>query len=263
MEKIALLFLLLLASCAHMYPEPQGYTENQFWQEQGRRRIISQQFSGSLYLSYQGQGQQGAGKGQIIADIPGQTRMELRDPFGRLHYLAVLNGKKFGVLYPQQKRYFQDSEAGRFYLKRMVGFDRSFPKLIALFMGAVPSDLGNRFSSWQWDPRKGLYRGTLKDRELDWQIYVDPSNSTIKEIRGSSHFSSFELQYERPERCCGGTAVNAAVSTHLLLAKSVALVEPKSGHRMGVEWREVEWVSKKFPARAFLFRPPPGSERLD
>ncbi|MCB0406229.1 MAG: hypothetical protein KDD51_15720 [Bdellovibrionales bacterium] len=263
MEKLALFLLLLLAACSHVQPEPQGYNEGQFWQEQGRRRRVSQQFSGNLYLSYQGQGQQGAGKGQIIADIPDQTRMELRDPFGRLHYLAILNGKRFGVLYPRQKRYFQDTEAGRFYLKRMVGFDRSFPKLITLFMGAIPSELGSRFDSWQWDGRKGMYRGTLKDRELDWQIFIDPSNSTIKEIHGSSPFSSFDLEYERPERCCGGTSVNAPSSAHILLAKSVSLVEPKSGHRMGVEWRDVEWVSKKFPSRAFIFRPPPGSERLE
>lgn len=262
MKKILYAALLVIVGCSHVHPEPKGYTEGEFWQEQGKRRSVTQKFSGKMYLSYQSEEQKGAGKGQIIASIPAQTRMELRDPFGRLHYLAILSGSKFSVVYPRQKKYFQDSEAGRFYLRRMVGFDRSFPKLISLFMGSIPADMGSRFTSWRWDESKGLYRGTLKDREIEWAVYVNPKHSTIQEVRGNSPFTSFEMEYAQLRRCCGGTSVGGGDNKHILLAHSVSLTEPKSGHRMGVEWRELQWAAKDFPARAFLFNPPKGSTRI-
>ncbi len=257
---LLVLFLLSCSSVQHV--EPTGYSAENFWADQNERRKVVQKVSANLSLNYSGMGE-GAGKAQMIAEMPNHFRMEVRDPLGRVHLISTLEGTNFAVVYPRVKRFHKDSQAGKTFLKKIVGFDYSFNFLLPLMFGILPADMAKTgfHAPWQWDLKVGRYRGEIKVKGTPWLVWVNPQNSAIEKIEIQAA-SPFTIEYLDFFRCCGGSVVGAK-NSHFQLAQSMTLQNQKAKTSLDVRWREVETKTAGWPPQAFQASVPKGMAPLE
>ncbi len=131
--------VLLLACCAHAPPKsPTGLKLDSVLRDQSKRLTLAKALAGKMWLHYEGKKESGTGQGWVISQLPGESRLELRDPLGRLRYLVVLNGQQFMAVYPTERIAYLDEKAGSAYLERLLGSDFSFRDLQLIFLGILP-----------------------------------------------------------------------------------------------------------------------------
>lgn len=255
MKRTLPIFLLLLSACStapRVLQTPTGLKPEQFWLDQSRRAAETKQISGKLRLRYKGREQSLGGAGRLLAQLPDQALLELRDPLGRLAYLAALEGREFVAYYPTEKRAFVGNEGGSDYFRRLLGLDAGFGDLQRLLFGLAPSAAAKgAFDSWEWDSNRGQYRGLLKHRDQVLTFFIDPKLAVLRELEVRSPGEKIHVTYDDFESCCGEIGRLGGPRTNVPLAFTVKVAMERADTAVEVEWEDITRLAKARGSEAF------------
>ncbi len=234
--KILSLCLLLVTACTHApLRQPTGLAAGTFWKLQNERRQGLASLSAKLRLRYETKKESVAGKGRFVSDLPRNLLLELRDPLGRLQYLTSLDNEKFTAVYPSENRAFLDSEAGKAYLKKFLGFPFSFRDLAELLTGVVPSAVMRQsFDTWEWVAGEGVYRGTAKSGGSTVTCDVDADTAALRALSWKNGPESVHIGYDDFFPCCRQASGNG-----FRVAGLVSVRLEKTDSKIEVEWEEI------------------------
>ena len=250
MKRIFILCVgLFILGCAHISEKPPtGLTPTQFWAEQANRAAELKAFSGKLTLHFEAKKESVTGQGRVLGRSPGQLRLELRDPLGKLQYLMALNGNQMTAFYPTEKIAYLDNRGGGAYLKEYLGADYSFEDLRDLMVGLIPRSMQNgakkEFDQWQW--RSGRYDGTFKSKDKTITVSVDGESGTLRKLKSESKLETIEVNFSDL------MPVKVPHGDRLLVAEIVEVKQKSSGTRIEVNWAEVMPVAQ--PPNAEVFK---------
>lgn len=258
MKKITLLFILLVTACTHVrIYEPTGLTPIAFWKDQELRRNIIKQVSTKLRLTYRGKQRTLSGLGRMVLQQKDKIRLELRDPFGRVHYMAVLNEDRFTAYYPRQGLAYFDRKKGRAYIKDFLGIDFRFMDLQKLLLGQLPEEARNqKMEDWTWMRELGQYRGTLRFKDYEIICYVDAHKAGLRKIIFNFPTGKIEARFSSFESCCKGSKDTISVG------RLVELDLRRTGTSLEVEWENVVRQKTVRPESAFLLKLEKGTQRI-
>jgi outer membrane biogenesis lipoprotein LolB len=241
--------LLLLVGCQHVSPrQPTGLTASAFWKDQQNRLAETGRLAGKIAVRLQGKKDRISGRGRLLAVMPDQIRLELRDPLGRMQYALSLHGKDAVAYYPSQKLAYLDSRSGFEYLKRFLGLELTLAELEQVFVGVLPGARKSELTGWEWDREKGYYRATLppepnSDNVRKITIFVDGRTAALAELEVETKHETLRIVYTDPEPCCDrraklgeGTAVAVGQTVSIHLENARASVE--------VEWENITKLAK-------------------
>lgn len=256
-RNLCLLFsVLLLVSCTHTPPKgkPTGLTANDFWKEQEQRAHAANAISGKVRVRYEGRREKVSGKGLLLAQLPDQVRLELRDPLGRTHYIAGLNGQQMVAYYPRQNLAYLDGSKGNNYLKKIFGMDVSFSEFHQILLGILPSTKpGTLIDSWAWDEERGLYRAQLKIRGNTAMVWIDPESGVLQECLLTIDVESVRVVYQEFSSCCEKESTPG-----ISLAQVVTISLDKAKTSVDFEWDKIDSLAVLKSAESFQVAIPEG-----
>jgi len=246
----AFLALVFVAGCSHTpRATPTGLPPSAFWADQARRADETKRIIGKMFLSHKGKKQSVSGKGRLLTQLPSHARLEMRDPLGRVAFLAVLEGTRFTAYYPTQKRAYVGEESGRTYFRNSMGLEVGFDELQRLVLGLLPDRAGKGpFPAWTWDEEKGAYRGDLKRGEVTWRVFVDGKTAAVRELSIESPAETVTVKYSNYEPCCGSLVVG---ESQVALAAVVQVGMDRAATSVEWEWGDIEKIEKPHPAESF------------
>lgn len=244
---LAVSLLLLLTSCQSVQKrQPTGLTGNRFLQMQRDRHKSFEKISAKLSMRYDGIKDSVSGKGRLLAGGEERYRLEIRDPLGRLHYLAALSGANFQAQYPRQSRAFVDQQGGKGYLRKVAGIGMDFKSLCELAVGIIPAAWSKKsFDKWEWDDSAGIYRGNSKVGSADVEIEVDGATGSINSLVVKDPATIAEVRYSDLEPCCGGSEIQQS------LARVAEVRWPQSKASFEFEWDDVKVLGQSPKDAAF------------
>lgn len=263
MKAAALISLVLLCACTSTPTRPGGQepgeelTTDRFWQDQKTRALEAAQISAKVHLSYQGKRQKVSGLGRIVTQ-PEKLRLELRDPLGRIHYLAVLNGSQFTAHYPRQKLAYQDQKFGGAYVLDFLGIDFTFAELHTLLLGILPERLGRRFETWYRDTSDGLYRGILTSGSYRVSAAVDPNTAALKALELASASGKILIAYSAFQPCCHGISSSSSVR----VAQVVDLKLDRAKTALAIEWDKISPLEEQRPDDVYRIEVPEQDQKI-
>ena len=244
--RTVLLFVLvgILSACTHLSPrKPTGLTAGAFWKAQAEKNLRLSSILAKLRLRYETRNEGISGKGRLVTHLPRNLLLELRDPLGRVQYLVALENENFLAYYPSQKKVYVDTQEGKPYLKKFLGFSFSFRDLRALLVGVIPSPLvTNQFESWEWKEGEGVYRGKIQKGPLQATCDIDPDTAAIRTFSWVNGEETAKVTYEDFFPCCADASNGA-----FRLAGSVGVHLDKVNSRIEAEWEEVSQFEGKSP----------------
>lgn len=256
---IYLFFYLGLSSCAHVARKPSGLQPADFWVEQGRRRSELEKIYAKLRLIYNGQRQSFSGRSQMVLQSPGKVRLELRDPFGRLHYLVVNSGAQFVAYYPRQQVAYFDRHAGNKYIKDFLGIRVSFEELQQVLLGIVPARAREKdLKGWHWNEEESYYQGVMEFGEYKLSILVDPLDATIRHMDLITNSGDISVNYEFFESCCK----SEGAESNIRLAYGVKMKLARTKTSLEAEWDKISVLQKPRSASIFSVKVPRQAEHI-
>ena len=258
--KTTLFFLALicLCSCATLPPrKPTGLTPGAFWAEQSHRTNQLPRLEGKLVLRLQSKAQNVSGQGRFVQQGPGLSRLELRDPLGRLQLVLAEDESSFVAYYPRQKEAFVDKQGGKAYVRKFVGVGLSFSELEKLLYGVLPSRFSGTFDKWEWDSTHAAYRGELSHGSV--VAYVDPDNASLLELELHFDDEVFHAVFSDPESCCN----EATPSASFPLARDVRAELSQSHNSIEVEWDRVHREESLRPNSIFRVSLPEDVKKIE
>ncbi len=260
---LSALLVLNLMGCAHTPGRPAtGLVQGSFWKDQSSRLALARGLAGKMLLHYEGKKESGTGQGWVISQLPNDTRLELRDPLGKLRYLVVLNGQQFMALYPTEQLAYLDDRAGNAYLEKLLGADFSFRDLQQIFVGILPGVLpGTGVEDWKWDSDNGVYRGYVAGKRYRYTIEVDGEMASLRKISWATSHQKVVVNYSDFKPCCGEASRQANVhSMGLAQVINVSQDEPKS--LIELTWKEIRPLEKAANGEIFRVKVPEGTEKI-
>jgi len=256
--------LLSLLGCAHApTAQPTGLEPQAFWKEQQLRLADTRQVSSRIYFRYEGKKQNLGGQGRLVLQAPDALRMELRDPIGRLQYVATLRDHQFVARYPRQNVAYVDQASGAAYLHRVLGVNVSFEELKDLLVGVIPRTLRKaKFDHWEWSPEEGVYVGTLHLNEKLIEAGVDGRSAALSwlKVDGAKKGDSATIRYADFDPCCRLEG-NGLVS-EFPLAHSVTLQMADTGTSVSLEWQDVKSFRDPKPVEVFKAELPEQTKKV-
>jgi hypothetical protein len=262
------LVLLALAGCAHTAVTPSAppkaatgeLTTDRFWDEQRARLEETSQISAKVRLSYQGKrGKKISGNGRLVLQPDTRLRLELRDPLGRIHYLAALSGENFVAHYPRQKLAYVDAKAGGAYVLDFLGIDFSFAELHSLLLGLLPPRFSkSTFDTWHFDKESKTYRGLLTVSDYRVLATVDPVTAALRGLELSSPAGKITLDYSVFEPCCHGLAASQSVR----VAQVVDLKLDRAKTSLAIEWEKISPLEEARPEEIFRLEIPEQDQKI-
>jgi len=225
-----------LTGCAHRPPKvPTGLRPQSFWADQKFRRVFLTKLNGKLSMRYTGKSERVSGKGLVVSELPERTRLELRDPLGRVRYLAALSGASLTVFYPSEKIAYLDGEAGTRYLKKFLGVELPFENLVELFVGILPERFHPKaLDNWDWDASLGAYVGTGRSSGGRVTVAVDPDLAILRRLTLEISGETLVVDYADPEPCCENSKKKEKLP--IQLAAVVTVTQSRTKNAMEVEW---------------------------
>lgn len=256
--------LVWMAGCAHTPKAlPTGLQPDAFWKEQAARSGDTKQVSSRIYFRYESKKQNLGGQGKLVLQAPGALRMELRDPLGRLQYVATLSEKDFVARYPRQNVAYVDTASGGAYLRRVLGVHVSFHELRDLLVGLIPETLRkNKFDTWEWSDEEGTYVGTFHWKGKRVQAGVDGTRATLTwlKVDGGKPADTAMIRYTDFDSCCNLEG-NGQIS-QFPLARNVALQMSETGTTVSVEWEDVQSFREPKPSEVFKAELPQQTKKV-
>lgn len=258
--------LLLLSACTHapvtQAPPPAAgeLTAERFWEEQKERKEEAAQISAKVRVSYQGRGgKKVSGNGRLVLQPEGRMRLELRDPIGRIHYLAVLSGGHFVAHYPRQKLAYVDDKSGGAYVLDFLGMDFSFAELHSLLLGILPERFAkSTIEAWHLDKEAKVYRGLMTVSDYRVQVSVDPASTALRALELSSKAGKITLDYSAFEPCCHGIASSRSVR----VAQVVDLKLDRARTSLSIEWEKISPLAEARPVDVFNLEIPEQDQKI-
>jgi len=221
---------------------------------------VSNGVFGKVRIRYEGQTDKISGKGQLLLELPGRVSLELRDPLGRTHYIAALNGKRLVAFYPRENVAYIDLRSGSQYMKRFLGMELSFSELYEILLGSIPSgQSGLPFENWEWDTNRRLYRGKLKVSGRSVTCWVDGRKRWIEEMLIDLGKDVLQVVYQDFSSCCE----NGSKVSELELASAVTLTLQQSKRLVEFEWGEVRTLAEMRDADTFEIALPEGTKKIN
>lgn len=244
--------LAVAIGCSHVTRyQATGLQSKGFWEDQARRGEELKWVSGKLRFSYSGKDHAVSGKGRVLQQLPTQVRLEIRDPLGRVAFVAALEGKKFTAFYPSQKKALLGNDGGEDYFRSHLGFQTSFDDLQRIVVGILPTRAGKGpLAGWEWDEIRGAYWGELKSGDTRWRVWVDGKSAAIRELWIESPRETAKIAYSDFEPCCPSLSYFVQIS----LERAKTKVE--------WEWEEIEKLEKPRSAESFQIHLPADAKRL-
>ena len=225
--------------------------------------VDTRQVSSRVYFRYEGKKQNMGGQGRLVMQGSDAMRMELRDPLGRLQYVATLSEHQFVARYPRQNVAYLDQISGGAYLRRLLGIQVSFQELKDLLIGIVPATLKKaKFDSWEWNADEGVYVGVFKLNHRRVECGIDPKRAALAwmKITGEKASDAATIKYSEFDSCCRLEG-NGNVS-QFPLAHTVSLQMAETGTSVSLEWQDVETFKDPKPAQVFKAELPETTKRV-
>jgi outer membrane biogenesis lipoprotein LolB len=257
----------LLAACTHTPVTPSGtaaktdeLTTDRFWDEQRVRAAETSQISAKVKVTYQGKrGKKISGNGRLVLQPDTKVRLELRDPLGRIHYLAALSGHKFVAHYPRQKLAYLDERSGGAYISDFLGIDFTFSELHSLLLGILPERFSHSaFDTWYFDKETKAYKGLLTAAEYRVTCTVDPVTAALKGLELSSPAGRIALDYSVFEPCCHGIAASRSSR----VAQVVDLTLDRARTALAIEWEKISPLEEARPEDIFRLEIPEQDQKI-
>lgn len=179
--KLAILGLFMLSGCVsrEIIPSRQVLSVDDFLRDQKTRWETFRQLAGKVRIEVMGV-QALSGSGKLVAEpFRKKAFFEITDILGRPHLNVIVNAKKAFVLYPRERRGFEDHEGGLLYLSR-VGIPVPFLELVMLSFGGIPDHWKIKRSSWS--AAEDAYELTADVGEQSIRIRVDPLTGAVNGI---------------------------------------------------------------------------------
>lgn len=252
--------LAVLVGCAH-HPKVENPIQplepSDFARDQTARRAILASVSAKLKMGYEGKKQSVSGKGRLVGNYPGNFRLELRDPLGRLHFVFTQKGENAVAYYPRNKQAARETTSGKTYFKRVIGLGLAFSDLVSVSAGVLPASWQRvPLKSWEWDRSEGAFRGVLEKGGEKMAIWVDSANTAIQRMEWQVDGQTVEVAFEDREPCCESKAV-------FTLGYEVKWNIPDQSTSVQVSWESLLKPNQEIPSSAFEFQPAPGDKVVD
>ncbi len=250
------LVIFLLTHCAKEIKNnpPTGLKLETFVKEQVHRRDYFKQSTGKFWFEYQGSPHI-RGRGLYVANLPGQVRMELRDPLGRLHLILALNGDQFVAYLPQEKKAYLDSKKGALFLKKWIRWEVPMDKFLPLGLGSLPKE--TRLTGWKWDGVKSVYLSESKTPDA-LSLSVEGEEAILTQVGFKN--PAFSVNYVDAQKCCSRTGIG---DDKFWFARTVKVGE-KSGNQfdpiLDIEWGEMNSWTPPEGSKPFEIKLPPGTD---
>lgn len=257
--------LFLFCGCAHRQPLPDpGRGPELLWGDQTNRARFFSKVTGRLTLGYEGNRQSVSGHGQVLSDLKGRLRIELRDPLGRVQYLALLYKEHLAAYYPSEKVAYTDSRSGEKYLKKFLNIELSFADLQAFFLGILPGGvIGQKeLAEWKWEPYQGVYLTSVKRGNRQYQLKVDGSTGAILRATIELPHQKVEVAYSN-FKSGGATNVNASEHDSVWLGYVVEIHHEASQSSIEVDWKDLHPIESGVERdELFQFQAPEGTRKI-
>lgn len=231
-----------------------------FWEDQHHRFDETAQISAKVKLAYQGKrGKKISGNGRLVLQPDAKMRLELRDPLGRIHYLAALTGGHFVAHYPRQKLAYVDEKSGGAYVLDFLGIDFSFSELYSLMLGKLPDRFGRgKFDAWFFDKDAKVYKGILTVADYRVTCSVDPQTAALRELELSSPAGRINIEYSVFEPCCHGLTSARPVR----IAQVVDLKLDRAKTALAIEWEKISLLEEPRPEDVFRLDIPEQDQKI-
>ncbi len=269
MRLVLLTALICLAGCTQspvasspkaLLPGTAELTTDRFWEDQKERTEEASQISAKVRVSYQGRGgKKISGNGRLVLQPDSKLRLELRDPLGRIHYLAALTDGHFAAHYPRQKLAYVDDRGGGAYVLDFLGIDFNFSDLHSLLLGILPGRFAKAsFEAWHFDKPSNTYRGLLTVSDYRVLATVDASSAALKALELSSKAGKITLDYSSFEPCCHGMTASRSVR----VAQVVDLKLDRARTSLSIEWEKITPLEQARPEEVFRLEIPEQDQKI-
>jgi len=254
---------LLFVGCTHAPLRPAtGLSPDGYWRDQTKRRALAGGLAGKLLLHFEGKKASGTGLGWVISQLPAESRLELRDPLGKLVYLVVLHGHEFMALYPTERLAYVDERAGNAYLEKLLGADFSYRDLEQFFLGILPGvESGQKIEDWDWDGEQGVYRGNVAGKRYRYAIEVDGELGALRKVSWAAAHQKIVVTYSDFKPCCGKASGQVNVSS-MGLAQVITVSQDDPKALIELTWKEIRPLEKPANDEIFHLKIPEGAEKI-
>lgn len=243
-----------------LLPGATELTADRFWEDQKERVDEAAQISAKVRVSYQGRGgKKISGNGRLVLQPDQKLRLELRDPLGRIHYLATLTDGHFVAHYPRQKLAYIDDKAGGAYVLDFLGIAFNFSDLHSLLLGILPGRFAKAtFETWHFDKPTNTYRGLLTVGDYRVLATVDAGSAALRGLELSSKAGKITLDYSAFEPCCHGIAASHSVR----VAQVVDLKLDRARTSLSIEWEKIVPLDQARPEEVFRLEIPEQDQKI-
>lgn len=249
--------LFVFTRCTHLAvtPEPQpAVGQKEFWSNQTQREERFQSITGKAWIKYQTKGVRLVGKGNFTIALPSQGRWELRDPIGRVAYLAALNGGKLLVFQPGKQVANQDNASGRQFIRHWLGVEASFADVQRCLLGLLPGEWKkNAFKDWAWDGEKKAYLGTMAIEDGELAVWVNYPGLEIQEMVLTTKTQTARWEYADYTACCDRSA------NKLQFPYIARMRLEKGGGGIEFEWERLSHFQPEAGSKPFDIELPQGT----
>lgn len=253
-------WLFLTAGCAHREPQPEtGLKPEAFWKDQQARSKSVDQVAAKLRLTFFGKNRSISGRGQLVRQPKRRVRLELRDPLGRVHYLAAQDQSAFTAHYPRRRLAYTDNKGGNRYVRAFLGLDFTFLGLQDIFVGLLPDVQSKTVEGWKWDGETGEYVGTVQLTDRKATIRVDGRGGELTGLSVPMKEGTIEVKYSHFEPCCRGVGGKS----NIRVAGIVELKLSQGLSGMEVEWERIRAMEKPRPANVYRVQLDKKDRRID
>lgn len=266
MKKIKILFFVFFISgCTSLSPpvtlKPQDTQKiwSLFWNNQIRKRQVTQAIQGKIHLEMRDKKQSLSGVGSFYSDNQGM-RLELRDPLGRTQFISILKGKKlFAAYYPAQKTVYFDGSQGQNYLSEFLGLKINFYELRDLWLGILPfSRAEAKLEQMSPTQAEGQSLVLIKARGLDLEALIESESGEILNLRWKASGMIADFEFAEFARCC-----EEQLSQNELprIARSTFLKVEEQKSELDLEWEQIIPAIKNTEG-IFSLKIPRGTKRI-
>ncbi len=232
-----LLPFLVLGCVSKPLKKPTGLGVEDFWEEQSNRTKELSSWEAKAHLLFEEKGKSVSGKGKILFLTPDTIRLEIKDPFGRLHFAATKKNRAFTSYFVYQKIAFLENENGREYLKQKMGIALPFDEVLGLWLGKLPAHIQKaKFKDWEWDDSDATYVGTIDTGKEKITCHVDGDLGVLKKLEWKDSSHPFEIVYDDLGPCCNDKKNSSGLS----LAYSAKFEGLNEHTRVEVEWDDIQ-----------------------
>lgn len=238
--RVFLIALFFLVGCQQktVVRHQTGLDGNAFWKEQERRLSAFQNYSAKITLRYKGKKESVSGNGTVLVDPHLGSRMELRDPLGRIHYVLLSKKDTATAYYPRESVAYVDTKKGTRYFERLLGLNLSVEEMRLFWLGIL--DANAKLTPFEWNEMEGTYSTSFLQGGNEYFLEIHPDTAAIVRLKVKKLGSIFFVHYEEFEK-----------ERNIEIAHEVNFESKELGTKIEVEWDHFSAFPKDIKSQAF------------